>query len=170
MEKSGGGEAEPIGRVVLFDLAMPAISSNFIVRLRADRSVVHPRFLLHVLAIMQKTRRNVPFIKQTTGIQNLNEKAYLSLTIGVPPLKEQAELLGALAQAVEPIDTAISRLEREIELLREYRTRLVADVVTGKLDVREAAARLPDEAPFATVEDDADLGDETETADEEAAV
>ena len=42
----------------------------------------------------------------------------------------------------------ISRLEREIELLREYRTRLVADVVTGKLDVREAAARLPDEAPL----------------------
>ena len=45
-----------------------------------------------------------------------------------------------------PIDTAISRLEREIELLREYRTRLVADVVTGKLDMREAAARLPEEA------------------------
>ncbi len=35
--------------------------------------------------------------------------------------------------------------EREIDLLREYRTRLIADVVTGKLDVREAAARLPDE-------------------------
>ena len=35
--------------------------------------------------------------------------------------------------------------QREIELLREYRTRLIADVVTGKLDVREAAAKLPDE-------------------------
>ncbi len=40
---------------------------------------------------------------------------------------------------------SICRLEREIDLLREYRTRLVADVVTGKLDVREAAARLPDQ-------------------------
>ncbi len=50
------------------------------------------------------------------------------------------------AEAAE-LERAISRLEREIELLREYRTRLVADVVTGKLDVREAAARLPDEAP-----------------------
>lgn len=38
------------------------------------------------------------------------------------------------------------RLEHEIELLREYRTRLISDVVTGKLDVREAAARLPAEA------------------------
>jgi type I restriction enzyme S subunit len=59
-------------------------------------------------------------------------------------------------------------LEREIELLREYRTRLVADVVTGKLDVREAAARLPDDASLEAVEDNAGLGDEIQAADEEA--
>ena len=40
---------------------------------------------------------------------------------------------------------AIARARRQIELLEEYRTRLIADVVTGKLDVRAAAARLPDE-------------------------
>ena len=38
------------------------------------------------------------------------------------------------------------RAQRQISLLKEYRTRLIADVVTGKLDVREAAAGLPDEA------------------------
>ena len=48
------------------------------------------------------------------------------------------------------IDDSIARARRQIELVEEYRTRLIADVVTGKLDVREAAARLPDEA------DDAD--------------
>ena len=58
-------------------------------------------------------------------------------------------------------------LEREIALLREYRTRLVADVVTGKLDVREAAARLPEEDAPDTVEDAADASDETEPTDEE---
>jgi type I restriction enzyme S subunit len=63
-----------------------------------------------------------------------------------------------------------ARLEREIDLLREYRTRLVADVVTGKLDVREAAARLPDEAAPDTAEDDTNLIDETEVAHEGAAV
>ena len=41
---------------------------------------------------------------------------------------------------------AIDKAGREVSLLREYRTRLIADVVTGKLDVREAAARLPEEA------------------------
>ena len=43
------------------------------------------------------------------------------------------------------IDAAISRARRQIELLREYRTRLIADVVTGKLDVRQTTANLPDE-------------------------
>ena len=65
-----------------------------------------------------------------------------------------------LTDETRGVDTAISRLEREIELLREYRTRLVADVVTGKLDVREAAARLPDEAPPDVTEDDPMAADE----------
>ncbi len=43
------------------------------------------------------------------------------------------------------LHTAISRVEREIDLIREYRTRLIADVVTGKLDVRAAAAGLLEE-------------------------
>ena len=38
---------------------------------------------------------------------------------------------------------SITRAEGEIALMREYRTRLTADLVTGKLDVREAAAQLP---------------------------
>ena len=54
------------------------------------------------------------------------------------------------------IDCSISRAQRQIDLLREYRTRLIADVVTGKLDVREAAAALPEVDPRA-VEDE--LGD-----------
>jgi type I restriction enzyme S subunit len=44
-----------------------------------------------------------------------------------------------------PVETSVERARQEISLLREYRTRLIADVVTGKLDVREAALRLPDE-------------------------
>ena len=44
------------------------------------------------------------------------------------------------------LKTAITRARRQIALLEEYRTRLIADVVTGKLDVRAAAAQLPEEA------------------------
>jgi type I restriction enzyme S subunit len=87
-----------------------------------------------------------------------------------PPVGEQQRIVESIDVDSVPANTAISRLEREIELLREYRTRLVADVVTGKLDVREAAAGLPDEAPLETIEDNAELGDEIEDMDDEARV
>jgi type I restriction enzyme S subunit len=52
---------------------------------------------------------------------------------------------------------------REIELLREYRARLIADVVTGKLDVRQAAAGLPDEpADFEPLDETDDLTDDAD--------
>ena len=66
---------------------------------------------------------------------------------------------------ISDLDTTITAACREIDLLREFRTRLIADVVTGKLDVREAAARLPDEPDEAEPFDEADLateGDESE--------
>jgi type I restriction enzyme S subunit len=86
------------------------------------------------------------------------------------PINEQKDIVAHIANESAPLGVAISRLEREIDLLREYRTRLVADVVTGKLDVREAAARLPDEAPLDAVEDDTDPRLDPEAADEEAVV
>jgi type I restriction enzyme S subunit len=68
------------------------------------------------------------------------------LSVLLPPLEEQSRLVAGIENQTRELDVVITRLEREIELLREYRTRLVADVVTGKLDVREAAARLPHKA------------------------
>ena len=73
-------------------------------------------------------------------------------------MEEATCIANFLDSETSGLQTTISRLEREIELLREYRTRLVADVVTGKLDVREAARNLPDvvelpDTPDADVED-----------------
>jgi type I restriction enzyme S subunit len=87
----------------------------------------------------------------TVGLQNLSNQNFYNVRCVVPPLAEQVAIVDEADRSTLTLNTAISRLEREIELLREYRTRLVADVVTGKLDVREAAARLPDEAPLDTV-------------------
>ena len=83
------------------------------------------------------------------------------------PINEQKEIVAHIANESAPLNVAISRLNREIDLLREYRTRLVADVVTGKLDVREAAARLPIKAAPDTVEDDTDPSIDPEAADED---
>ena len=77
--------------------------------------------------------------------QNLSWSDIKLLPCLVPPLTEQKAIAEYLDKATTNIDSAISRTRRQIELLSEFRTRLIADVVTGKLDVREAAANLPDE-------------------------
>jgi type I restriction enzyme S subunit len=107
--------------------------------------------------------------KQGATVESVEHQYLANTKVPVPSLPEQKQIVEQLVVGTAPLNTAISRLEREIELLREYRTRLVADVVTGKLDVREAAARLPEEATRDTAEDDTDLSDETESADDEAA-
>jgi len=136
MEKSGGGDAEPVGRVVYFDVNFAAVTSNFVTRLRPDLCVIKPRFLLFVLANLQAIRRNMPSIKQTTGIQNLDERHYLSNYLGLPTLAEQESIVEYIDKKCAEIDQAIIRAQREIELMREYRTRLISDVVTGQVDVR----------------------------------
>ncbi len=73
-----------------------------------------------------------------------------------PPVAEQGSLVSFLDTVLKQADREVSRIHHQIDLLREYRTRLIADVVTGKLDVREAAAALPEADPLA-VEDE--LGD-----------
>ncbi|MGH9533799.1 MAG: restriction endonuclease subunit S [Terriglobales bacterium] len=104
------------------------------------------------------------------AMPKVNREALANCLMWYPSRQEQAEILGFIAREGEPLATAISRLEREIELLREYRTRLVSDVATGKLDVREAAARLPVEVAPDVADDAAGTGDETDSADEEAAL
>jgi type I restriction enzyme S subunit len=79
------------------------------------------------------------------AMPKVNREALANCLMWYPGAEEQSLILEFVAREAAPLETAISRLEREIGLLREYRTRLVADVVTGKLDVREAAVRLPAE-------------------------
>jgi type I restriction enzyme S subunit len=95
----------------------------------------------------------------------LGHSAIKDVLLPLPPKCEQGPISKKLKADFEMFVVAISRLEREIDLLREYCARLVADVVTGKLDVREAASKLPDEAPTDTCPEESEVEDET--ADEE---
>jgi type I restriction enzyme S subunit len=109
--------------------------------------------------------------RYSTGIVSDRNRLYWDSFKQMPsislPYFEQTKIVAFIKSETSELKIACRRLEGEIELLREYRTRLVADVVTGKLDVRKAAAGLPEQAPLGT--EDADLGDEAEPADEEVA-
>ncbi len=134
--------------------------------LRCKTSTVSPAFFQAVFA-----SRGIADMLSLSSIgatmANLNAGTVARQRLPLPPLDEQQRIVRFIEDETHTVAIAISRLQREIELLREYRTRLVAEVVTGKLDVREAAARLPDEAPLDSVEDAADLGDEIESEAEE---
>ena len=105
----------------------------------------------------------------TAGFLRLYDDAFLATVVFLPPRQEQISILDSLARETTRIGILIDRQRRELHLIEEYRTRLIADVVTGKLDVREAAAALPGEFNVPT---DAmgmiDLEDATERQEEVA--
>ena len=77
-----------------------------------------------------------------------------NVSVAFPPLSEQKAIVPYLGNTNNALDSAISNVQQKIELLAEYRTRLVSDVVTGKLDVREAAANLPNDTKLMDAIDD----------------
>lgn len=108
---------------------------------------------------------------RSTGIRSSRLRLYpdrfLSIPVVVPPITEQHQLVAMATARTAAIDLAIDAVQREVTLLREYRTRLVSDVVLGKRDVRSEAAALTDVDPLelasvvsGTIEDD--LGGEEE--------
>ena len=85
-------------------------------------------------------------VTKDSAIPGLGRQDAYGKLLPLPPLAKQTAIAEYLDRATADTDSAIARSRRQIELVEEYRTRLVADVVTGKLDVREAAAGLPEEA------------------------
>jgi type I restriction enzyme S subunit len=75
----------------------------------------------------------------------------------LPPLDDQARLVTRIENTSSSVDRSIRNVRREIGLLREYHAGLIADLVTGKVDVRQAAARLPEDV------EEPDEGDELDT-------
>ena len=76
--------------------------------------------------------------------QDLNFENFCRVDVPFPPVEEQRQIARAVDREMNHIASSIERSRRQIGSLHEYRARLIADVVTGKLDVREIAAGLPD--------------------------
>jgi len=133
LEKSGGGELQPVGAVVMFDHSVRAVCSNFIARVTATGGN-RARFLTYLHAALYAQRINTRHIKQSTGIQNLNSSSYFSEAVALPPEPEQQTIATFLDHATARIDTLIAKKQRLIELLQEKRTALITRAVTKGLD------------------------------------
>lgn len=120
-----------------------ACYAGYLIRARPRPDIVLPEFLFaYTQSLAFAQWKDEIFSKAT--IQNIGADKYSNLVVPIPKLEEQTSILAHIAVETCPLTTAITRTEREIALMQEYRTRLTADVVTGKLDVRAAAEKLPD--------------------------
>lgn len=162
-----GDEKMPAGRACIAPgtLGRAMVKADcFRFRLQPDRVV--PMFLsMHLSATAAAATACL-----STGATRLriNLQATAARSVALPPFDEQQRIVAAVEKATEPLNVAITRLWREIDLLREYRARLVADIVTGRFDVRAAAVQLPADLSTDLDTDAGDEVDDTEPIDEEA--
>jgi type I restriction enzyme S subunit len=146
------------------DVVAGSIPYTGILRLwPADTDSVDMRYVRYFIA-SELFHAQIRFMKAGVGIEHFGPTHLKRMLILLPPLEEQRKIAASLTVAAGKTDAGASEAQREIALLREYRARLVSDVVTGKLDVRAAAAQLPDEAEEAETLDEFEVeqGDESE--------
>jgi restriction endonuclease S subunit len=123
-----------------------------------------------------ETSAEIPFFKVSDmdlgqiakpgPVPAISEGEVREIRVALPSAPEQTAIVEHLDAQTAKLDAAIAAARREIELLREYRERLIADVVTGKVDVRQVAAQLPEEPP----EEEAGTDEEEPVAEELATV
>ena len=137
--------SELVAKVGLFrSEGRPVTFASYLVRMRTrpENSPEFLNLLLNDVGFVAIARREaIPSLHQS----NLNPTRYGRLKIPLPPPSEQEAIVQGVTESSSRLNAAIGRTNRENDHLREYLTCLIADVVTGKLDVRQAAAELPEE-------------------------
>lgn len=155
--------AANIGEVAIldFEACFPDSVVGFVPRDSVERDYLYYLFT----AMKQELLREAPV--NTQG--NLNVDRIGCRGIALPPVEEQRLIVLSIEKRTAEMDAVIDRSSREISLLREFRVRLTADVVTGKLDVRAVAIELPVMVEAADNEFDAEEENEDDSMEDIAA-
>jgi type I restriction enzyme S subunit len=158
---SEGGE---VGRACMWNDELPECYIQNSVHRVAAKPMMLPEFLFHqFFAYGKRDRFNA--IVNRVSIAHLTREKLVTIPFTVPPVEEQQAICRWITDECQPLDDAITRAEEEIKLIREYRDRLIADVVTGQIDVR---GWRPGPDDVASDEELAVLGDdETELREDE---
>ena len=108
LEKSGGGPTQPVGRVALFDKKEGVFSySNFTARIRTkDDVILNPIFFWLCLRFLYDTGITENLQNRTSGIRNLDLNAYKQLSIPLPPLDIQQQIVAEIESYQKIIDGA----------------------------------------------------------------
>ena len=132
---ASGETYEDIGKSAVNLVASEAYCGGDIIIFRPEKSL-HPVFLAYALnsvsAQIQKARMGKGFTIVHIYIDQLR-----NLLTSIPPIAEQQTIAAFLDRETSRIDELIAKVNRSIDLLREYRTALISAAVTGKIDLRE---------------------------------
>lgn len=159
------GQGATRGKVAL--LSIEATINQHLAFATPNTRVIEARFLRAVLgSAYSELRRISDDSGSTKGALTCGD--IKSFRVPVPPIEEQQQIVENTRMETATADKAVARTRRELDLLREFRTSLTAEVVTGQVDVREIAANLPDMDPAEAVgvqvahDDEGDLDAEGE--------
>ena len=127
-----------VGKVGIYrdDSNKQVTFASYLVRLRAKKDYCseYINYLLNSSSFITYARSHA---YKSINQANLNPTRYGYLLLAYPDeLSEQRQITNYINKKIEIINASINNLEREILLMNEYRTRLISDVVTGKVDVR----------------------------------
>ena len=157
----GNGNVALVGKCGLVDECPEnCVYPDILMKLRPNDRMT-AEFMVLAVNSYYVTNQVSTLAKTSNGAFKVSGATVRSISMMVPPVDEQERLVEAIETETKTANTAIVRTEREIALMQEYRTRLTADIVTGKLDVRTAAAGWPEEKS-----DRADSADESDESDE----
>lgn len=130
-----GDRRNPPGRACVAPATLgPAMVKADCFRFRLNRDRIKPGFAAAQLTATAPVAAAILSTGATR--QRTNLEITSARKIGIPPLDEQSFILNYIGARTDGISIALNAADREINLLNEYRTRMIADVVTGKIDVR----------------------------------
>lgn len=151
----------PAGEAALMPTGVDVCLGQRMMLYRPDTSKILPEYLLNAI-YDEPARRFISLETNGSTVGHLRVGSVGVIPVRVPMLSVQQKVVVQLREIADGVRQAVERIECEIALLQEFRTRLVADVVTGQVDVRGIAATLPDapEAVTAFVADSEAESDE----------
>jgi type I restriction enzyme S subunit len=129
----------PLGEVANVDCEKIALAQR-IIKFRVQKDVLNTYFVKYVMMSSFFQNQIQPEATGSTA-QGIKASKLHKLKVFRTSLKEQKEIVEYIRIKCREVKQAIAQAEKEIELIQEYRTTLISDAVTGKIDIRDTLER-----------------------------
>ncbi|MDI6720596.1 restriction endonuclease subunit S [Methanoculleus sp.] len=132
-----GGDYDKLGRGYVWEGQIPdCLHQNHIFVVRPNQSKLKPHFLAAILTSSYGKSYFTSTSQQTTNLATTNSTKLRNLPVLLPPLIEQEMIIAFIQDLSGTMQMLFTKVNAQIEKLREYRTALISAAVTGKIDVR----------------------------------